>query len=313
MTPMRILVTGANGDIGLAIGRILHVSYPAAELIGADAAGEWPAAAIYSHVHALPWADDPAFPAAFAALADRVNPTVIIVYSEAELRCLATNHDRIAQLPVLMPSPEVIGTFCDKLTTAQWLRDRGFPVPLTKRLAEAVAVDLPLIIKPRLGSGSRRIEIVETAARLDLVKSERRDDAIAQGYVGTADAEYTCAVIRLDGKVRTLTMQRWLVGGMSGRIIVKSVPAVESLLVSIAEAADLSGVLNVQLRLTDAGPMIFEINPRLSSTVMMRHRIGFRDLCWMIDHRCGISMPAFSVVPETQVFRISDEVVVPPC
>jgi carbamoyl-phosphate synthase large subunit len=43
----------------------------------------------------------------------------------------------------------------------------------------------------------------------------------------------------------------------------------------------------VQLRLTDKGPRVFEINPRFSSTVLMRHRMGFSDVLWAIEEAEG--------------------------
>ena len=33
---------------------------------------------------------------------------------------------------------------------------------------------------------------------------------------------------------------------------------------------------------TKKGPMIFEINPRFSSTVYMRHKLGFTDVIWSL-------------------------------
>ena len=46
---------------------------------------------------------------------------------------------------------------------------------------------------------------------------------------------------------------------------------------------DLRGRMNVQLRLTDNGLRVFEISPRFSSAVLMRHRLGYTDLLWAIE------------------------------
>ena len=70
-------------------------------------------------------------------------------------------------------------------------------------------------------------------------------------------------------------------------------PDIDEILITIAEKSALEGAINVQLRVTDDGPSIFEINPRFSSTVMMRHLIGFSDLVWMIEARKGLSLPPF--------------------
>ena len=58
----------------------------------------------------------------------------------------------------------------------------------------------------------------------------------------------------------------------------------------IATGLDLRGSMNIQLRLTDKGPRVFEINPRFSSTVLMRHRIGYRDVLWTIEEAEGKSI-----------------------
>ena len=63
---------------------------------------------------------------------------------------------------------------------------------------------------------------------------------------------------------------------------------------SLADALELRGSINVQLRITNAGPRIFEINPRFSSTVLMRHRLGFQDLIWSIRDLMGYEIEIFS-------------------
>ena len=36
--------------------------------------------------------------------------------------------------------------------------------------------------------------------------------------------------------------------------------------------------------------MIFEINPRFSSTVLMRNYLGFTDLVWSIEEKFGLKL-----------------------
>jgi len=51
---------------------------------------------------------------------------------------------------------------------------------------------------------------------------------------------------------------------------------------SLAERLDLWGPINVQFMLTQDGPRIFEVNARLSSTILIRHTMGFTDLIWWL-------------------------------
>ena len=52
------------------------------------------------------------------------------------------------------------------------------------------------------------------------------------------------------------------------------------ILCKLANLIDLNGCINIQLKILKGVPKIFEINPRLSSTVYMRHELGFNDLVY---------------------------------
>ena len=50
----KILVTGANGDIGEAVGRILIESFPNVEISGADCSGILPGSYIFKNIISAP-------------------------------------------------------------------------------------------------------------------------------------------------------------------------------------------------------------------------------------------------------------------
>jgi len=58
----------------------------------------------------------------------------------------------------------------------------------------------------------------------------------------------------------------------------------------LAVKLDLVGSINVQLRITENLPKVFEINPRFSSTVLYRHLFGFEDLIWSIEDKLGLEL-----------------------
>lgn len=305
------LVTGANGDIGDAIGRILRQSYPDAVLHGTEISEPWPACTLFDRVHRVPRADDPAYPAALRRLADRFGYTVIIPCSEPELARLL-DEPADSCLPLLVGDRELVAVFLDKLDTARWLVANGLAAPRTMPLAEASASHLPLLVKPRRGWGGRGHEVIRTPARLALAQAEADDGMVAQEFLPDAGAEFTCALFGHGGEVRSITLRRTLNGTMTGRAVVESLPEIETLLAGIAAAARLEGAINVQLRLTAAGPMVFEINPRFSSTVMMRHLIGFSDVVWAVEaFRRGTPPPQYQPQLGTLLFRASREIVVP--
>lgn len=305
-----ILVTGANGDLGFSIGRILLEVVPDARLHGSDTCEMWPGKSIFPNMHVLPRADDPAYLEKLNDLATATNADLIVPASVVELEYLARNWASVNGLPLLMNGPEHILPFIDKLDTANWLRDHDLPCPYTVPLADADPSRLPLIVKPRKGSGSKNIEFINSVEQLQLTQKLRQDAAVAQKHLGPDDQEYTCALFQIAGEKRTLIMRRKLLGGITSEFDVVDNNEIEHLLSAIAKASHLDGSLNVQLRLTKNGPRVFEINPRFSSTVMMRHQAGFRDLEWTLFARSGIAVPEFQSVPGVRVFRLDSELVV---
>lgn len=309
----RILVTGANGDIANAIGRLLKSAYPGSTLFGADLGNKWPGQNVFLEMHTLPRADDPTYIDALLGLAKNLHISCIIPCTEPELHKLISEWDKVCQLPLLMNEQEVIDTGLDKVKTMKWLNSIGIGTPLTTLLADAKEKDLPLFIKPRSGSGSRNLQVIHTAEHLTLYKKENNNlDLISQKLLEPHLGEYTCALFKYKDDVRTLIMRRWLSGGLTSRMIVENVPEIEKALHTIADSLPNIAVINVQLRLTDSGPLVFEINPRLSSTVMMRHKIGFKDLEWWLDVLNDKAPASFDPPIGYRVYRTYDELVVSP-
>ena len=58
--------------------------------------------------------------------------------------------------------------------------------------------------------------------------------------------------------------------------------------------------MNIQFQLADEGPRVFEINPRFSSTVLMRHCIGFSDVLWTLEEAEGKSV-VFPEIPQDRI------------
>jgi len=306
---MRILVTGANGDIAEAIARILKTSFPRAVVDGADCQGTLPARLLFDHVHALPSANAPEFTGAFRALAsgyDRVIPV-----PEPELVVLAALGDTWrAAVPLVMNAPWVIATFCDKLETARWLEKRGEFSAGTMRLQDVTSGDLPIVAKPRAGWGSKGVEIVRSPERLAAIRSEATGEWIAQEFLDAPDEEYTCAIAKDGAVVNTVTMRRSLQGGLTKQATIVEDPTTDRMLRTIADDLPDRAFINVQLRLFRGQPKVFEINPRFSSTVMMRHLAGFQDLVWILNSLDGRPMQPAKARSGMTIVRLSREIVV---
>ena len=307
-----VLVTGGAGDIGRGIAKILRDVPWVGDVHGMDISGEFPAAAYYRDFVTGPTVRDPGYLDFLGAQVERLGVDLVIPMSEPEIRHLgAARVTEVGGAPVLMPSARAMDVGFDKLATARFLEDSGLPFPWTVVAADTEPVALPCIMKSRSGSGSKSVHVVteENAARL----REQTDGMIYQELLSTDDDEYTCGLFRsAAGSVATIVFRRRLVGGRTGYARVVRDPAIEQLLHDLAERLDLVGSINVQLRRTDRGPVVFEINPRFSSTVVFRHLLGFQDVAWAVLDRFG-ALGAIDFDPEAvagkQIFRADDEIV----
>ena len=137
-------------------------------------------------------------------------------------------------------------------------------------------------------------------------------DFFAQEEVGDAGQEYTCGVFRALGQTRVIAFRRHLAGGITHRGQVVEHAEIIKVCERIAEAADLIGALNVQLRLQHDRPSVFEINPRFSSTVLFRHMLGFTDVLWWLDALDGVPPAPYPTPVGTHIYRTGLEVTIAP-
>jgi carbamoyl-phosphate synthase large subunit len=312
-----ILITGIGGDIAQSIATILRSEVPQWRVLGCDVHDRHGGSLVTDDCFIAPTASSGSLDAWLLELFDRESVDFCLPTSEAELRhFLARNTWQIGGVPLLMANEKAISVGCDKLATARHLVDAGCPAPWTVPADESHApeVQYPCIFKPRRSAGSKGIFVCASAEEAEFYVS-RMADAVLQELLLPADQEVTCAVYRTrDGRTATLQLLRRLNGGFTGWAQVIRDEAVEVQCQRLAESLDLRGAINVQLRMTARGPRVFEINPRFSSTVLMRHMLGFKDLVWALQEAQGMQVDFFyprvgTVAVRTQSCAVLDSTI----
>lgn len=311
---MNLLITGIAGDIGNGIGRVLSTSGIATRLIGCDIHDEHMGRYVFDECELVSRADDPDYIDDLVAITKKYAVDAIIPTSEPELRFLSNRGviDSLGGIPLIMANREALRIGFDKLETARFLESEGLPFPWTEIVEGAEPIEIPCIVKSRFGAGSKEVRIVDDS---ELVPAYRKlfSESIWQELIGSADEEYTCGLYRsASGEIRSINFRRRLSAGVTSYGIVVENPEIEKLCAHIADAIQLVGSINIQLRLTSRGPVVFEINPRFSSTVVFRHKLGFKDVVWALSERIHGVLPAYESPPQpgTKVFRKFDEVIV---
>ena len=310
-----ILLTGAGGDIGISIARCLHDAFPEAMIVGADCKSDNPGKAFFDTFSILPRADDPSWLPSLKTLIKEHGARFVLPLAEAELSVLMRQgllQTNIETARIISPNHKAVQTGLDKLLTNNVLLEAGIEVPESGLVGDADPGDYDVVIKPRSGQGSKGIAIVSRGS-FDAIKSARSGD-LWQRYLSDADAEYTCGIARFPAMdTRVISFRRKLAGGLTGSGSVNSLPELERLGERVADVLKLRGAVNMQLRMSMGKLLIFEINPRFSSTVGFRHKLGYRDVIWSLKDALGEGIESYEPpVAGTRIYRVAEEVILPP-
>jgi carbamoyl-phosphate synthase large subunit len=280
-----ILITAIGGDIAQGVATIIREEYPHWRLIGMDIHKRHGGSLFVDKLYTAPAASESNYDDWLKELIHKEKVNFCIPMSEAELLHFAQQRqNEVADISFVMPNSKAVEVGCDKLETSIFLESVDCPRPWTISTENAFEnTPLPCIFKPRRSAGSKSIFVCHTHQEIAFYR-ERYPAAILQELLMPADKEVTCAIYRTqDGRTAVLQLLRELVGGFTGWARVIKDDMIDYQCIKLAEGLDLKGAINVQLRITDKGPRIFEINPRFSSTILIRHRMGFQDVVWALQ------------------------------
>ena len=306
------LITGIGGDIAQGISRIIRAYDQSSILIGTDTSERHAGSLFVNHFKVIPSAGETdSYLGNLQSLVAEFGINYLIPTSESEIETISNNIERFKDIHVIYPGAKVVERCVDKYITNKFLSSIGLPVPWTTTAQENVPVDYPCIFKGRKGAGSKVLFTVESADEaLFLVK--RYPDGIFQELLLPHDNEITCGVFRSkNNKIAVLQFQRVLNEGTTSWAKTVYHQDIKDMCKFVAEKLELEGSMNVQLRLTDDGPRIFEINPRFSSTVYMRHLIGFDDVVWSIRDAKGLGFDFPNISPGIECVRTQKSELLP--
>jgi len=310
---MNILVSGVAGDIGFGLGRILREWSLFDKLYGIDISKEHAGSLIFDFTDVAPRADSDGYIDWLINYVKIHNIEVFVPTSEAEILQVSRNINEFNSVcRVLINDSLLIEKSLDKNETLNYLENFGVDVP-RHGLAEPgfKPERYPVIVKPRRGQGSKGLLKVSNALQF----RDIGEDYVWQEYLEPDDEEYTCAVyVSKALKSRILLLKRVLVGGYTGRAVVVKNKEIEDYVRNIIAAWNVAGLYNIQLRLTNDGPKLFEINPRASSTVVFRDKLGFEDFKWWILETLGMGLPHYEEVHAgIKMFRGNTEYIISAC
>lgn len=200
----------------------------------------------------------------------------------------------------LVASPRAVATCLDKWATFQFLKSCAIPTPDTYLSAEAARhalalglIKFPLVIKPRWGFSSERVECVENERELALAQEWgqnrlRRNWVIAALSAADPDnclviqeylqgQEYGMDVVNdLDGRhVATLGRRKLVMrAGATDRAVTVADTHLERLGAQIGVQLAHIGSLDCDVMATDRGHFVLDMNPRIGGGYPFSHVAG---------------------------------------
>jgi carbamoyl-phosphate synthase large subunit len=279
--PTRVLVTGAGGPAAVSFMRAVsgHPELPV-ELWAVDI--DPCAAGLYlvdgRHRSLVPRGDDPGFVDAVAALCRRAAIDVLVPTVDTEMLPVCHRRPELAAggTAVLAPSVATLERCLDKWALVQACR--GLDVAPATALLDAsfdpAGWAWPAIVKPRHGSGSRGVALLEGPDQLAGVPQDG-SYIVQQPLPGV---EHSLDVLAyLDGRVAAVVPRSRLKvdSGIAVAGRTEASLALEAVGREVALAVGLTSVANVQVKADEHGrPRLLEVNPRFPGSMPLTVAAG---------------------------------------
>ena len=287
---MKVAVTGVGGGIGQSIMKALKISSLPIEVYPIDI--QPLSAGLYRGVKGLllPKPEEPGSLDIWEKCFKEQGIEALIPGSDHDLLPLSSIRDRWETegvCKILVSDVNLVRICRDKADTCQRLQKEGILIPesawdlsLKEAVSWARSIGYPVIIKPRSGSASQNVHVLNDDEELTFY-FPRTPTPILQEYLNlnSKEEEFTCAVfVDRDGSpVGTFMARRELSAGATYKAEVNFWPEIHELLLEIGTVLRPRGPLNIQLRLTERGPVPFELNIRCSGTAAIRAYFGYNE------------------------------------
>lgn len=281
MNTIRVLVSGAGGDVGQGVIKSLARCSLDVEVYATciSVHSSWLHKVANSFIAPLSASDE--YVPFLIRLMKRYGIDVFIPTVDGEIAKISREKERIERESgaiVFVDSPQRVAISDDKLETAEFLRINGFAYPISAAADTPDARDLvrrfgyPVMAKRRCGRGSQDVVCVENEGQLRRYLGDA--SYMLQEWMNPAQGEYTSGIyLGDDGEVKGMcTFRRKLKGGstyIAERIVD---PVLEEPLEDIARTLGMK-YLNVQSMRRGNTLVPFEFNGRLSGTTAMVSRI----------------------------------------
>lgn len=239
----------------------------------------------------LPAATDSAYFSTLRAICIEKEVEVVIPLVDEEL--ISVTRLEEDGIRVLCPEPSFVSLCLDKWLFSKRMMAEGLPCPRTVLFSDGPGdLAFPLVLKPRVGRGSRGVAYLDSMKALERALAKNPlmgSDYILQECVD--GPEYTVSVVQWrDGVIQAVVPKRVMEKkGVTRHAVTEKLLEIDSIAQAIQARIGAFGPFNIQLRVCRHSnkPMIFEINPRFSSSISLTIAAGVDEVGLLIEQALG--------------------------
>lgn len=321
---INVLVTGAGGLTGQGIIRSLRAIDNSPKILATDttlvAAG-------------FSWADK-SFMLPHSSQRDlyiksmtekckRNDVRVIFPGSDMEARLLSEKNPDLNHIFVAASSEKVWDITGDKLKLSELCKQLKIPHPTTYSFTPDNSEKLikesgfPMVIKKRVGSGSRGFSIIRDRDDLNDISLENlQDQYIIQQHLPIDDSEYTVGayfdIQSVEKNPITIAYKRTLYNGNTSTAITYKSEIFANSIKKLASSLGIIGYANFQFIMHNGEPNLIDLNARFSSSTSMSLSLGYNWVETYLSNLLFCEKPAdFSYEMGVVIVRYFADIVLP--
>jgi carbamoyl-phosphate synthase large subunit len=310
MNSKSIIVTSVGGGVGQSLLKALQDSTYRVIAVDAEPLAVGLHASEKSYIGK--YATDPDYIYRLLEIAEKENVGIIFPGHDEELLQLSANKNIFLSKGItpVVSDEDVIRVCDDKLATVKFLQKIGLPHPKTYTFDEFMEFTGPVVLKPQFGGArSRNTYIASTEDEFkkyaNLIDT---NNCVVQEYI--SGDEYTCGSVTLGGAfMGSISMRRTLRSGDTYKAFVEFIPEIDAAVKKVCQSLEVFGALNIQLKLKDGIPYIFEINARSSGTTGARALAGFNEPIAIADFLYQSKIPIFNIQKKS-ILRYWKEIII---
>jgi len=308
------MLSSIGGLLSQNVANCLRDAFPNSILVGTDIHLEHAGTYFINEFVLAKRAESETFLMELALTIDTHRPDFYFPLNEVELMRLAElgieEREEIFKDTKLVWSGEnVLGKFLNKDQTMSFLDSINVRRPRTYLPSSSNEFEFPVVVKPNSGSGSKNLFLCENLDQYEAAMVFVTNPII-QEFIPSSETEYTVGVFARRGEdARCIAFRRKLSpGGGTSWCETYFDQELEEISKKVAKAIDLHGSINIQLRKHEDQYYIFEVNPRFSSTVHIRTKLGFQDVLWSIEDSVNFTLFESKDVKTSRFAVIQSEV-----